>query len=112
MTTPDATSFYKIYQLGKFPRHCDVTFYSQQTPDTYYKQIPEAIKRAVAAQIEFMIEMGDNYFSGDDANKQSESIGDYSYSNADGATGINRLIAPKVKMLLRGIKRRTGTFVI
>lgn len=111
-TAPDSTSFYKIYQLGKFPRQSDATFYSQQTPYTYYKQIPEAIKRAVVMQIEFIIEMGDEYFSGDDTNKQSESIGDYSYSNAEGATGINRLIAPKAKMILRGIKSRLGKIIV
>lgn len=111
-TVPDTTSFYKIYQLGKFPRQEDVIFYSLQSPSTYYKSIPEAVKRAVAAQVEFMIEMGDDYFSSDRAEKDSESIGDYSYSNMAGAAGVQRLIGPKVKILLRGIRNRLGVIIL
>jgi hypothetical protein len=109
-TTPDTTSFYRIYQLGKFPRCIDVTSYSEQTPTTYYKQVPEAIKRAVAAQVEYVIEMGDEYFSTDKAEKQSESIGDYSYTNAKVSLS-DKLICPKAKLLLRGIKNRTGVLL-
>jgi len=112
VTTPDSTSFYKIYQLGKFPRKHDVTFYSEQSPSTYYKQIPEEVKRAVCAQIEYMVEMGDEYFAGNDADKQSESIGDYSYTNASGSTGTNKMISAKSKLLLRGIKNRIGRLVV
>lgn len=114
-STPDTTSFYKIYQLGKFPRACDVTFYSLQSPSTYYKQIPEAVKRAVAAQVEFMINMGDNYFSTDKSEKVSESIGDYSYENSSGTAGITgsaKLIAPKAKILLKGIRNITGKILV
>lgn len=115
-TTPDTTSFYKIYQLGKFPRIHDVEFYSTQAPSTYYKSIPEAVKRATAAQVEFMSAMGDNFFKTDQTDKQSESIGDYSYSkgNADstGALSISKLIAPKARALLRGIKNSLGEIVI
>jgi hypothetical protein len=106
--TPDNTSFYKIYQLGRFPRNVDVVGYSTVSPVTYYKSIPEAVKRAVAAQVEFMIEMGDGYFSGDKTDKEAESIGDYSYQLAQGAAGVNKLIGPKARMLLRGIINRTG----
>lgn len=110
-TSLDTTSFYKIYQLGKFPRCCDVTLYSTQSPTTYYKQIPEAVKRAVAAQVDFIIEMGDSYFSGDNSIKQSESIGDYSYSMAqNGAT--YRLISSRTKDLLRGYTSRIGRLVV
>ena len=111
-TTPDNTSFYKIYQLGKFPRQKDVIYYSEASPNTYYKSIPEAVKRAVAAQVEFIVEMGDDYFASDRAEKESESIGDYSYSNMAGAAGVQRLIAPKVKMLLRGIRNRLGVITL
>lgn len=51
-TPPDATSFYRIYQLGKFPRCEDIVFDGVNVPNTYYKQIPEAVKRAVAMQCE------------------------------------------------------------
>lgn len=110
-TTPDSTSFYKIYQLGKFPRACDVVSFSEVAPTTWYKSIPENIKRAVAAQVEYMIQMGDNFFKTDQSDRQSESIGDYSYSLGSGgnsAAGINRLISPKTKQLLRGIRNITG----
>jgi hypothetical protein len=111
-TQPDSTSFYKIYQLGKFPRNQDVSFDSNLSADKYYKSIPEAVKRAVAAQVQYIIEMGDKFFATDDSGKQSESIGDYSYTNAEGSARHNRLIAPKAKMLLRGIKNIKGQIII
>ena len=40
-TTPVASSsFYKIYQLGKFPRVQDGYFDGRNSPYTYYKSIP------------------------------------------------------------------------
>lgn len=111
-TAPDSTSFYKIFQLGKFPRYQDVTYYNEDSSETYYKQIPENIKRAVSAQIEFMIEMGTKFFSSDQTEKQSETLGDYSYTNMQGTGSIARLIAPKAKMYLRGIRNITGRIVI
>lgn len=110
-TTPTTTSFYRIYQLGKFPRHCDVTFYSEQSPSTYYKQIPEQIKRATAAQVLYVIEMGESFMSGDGADKTSESIGDYSYTNAPSAATVYKLISPKVRLMLKGIVNRTGQII-
>jgi len=108
----DSTSFYRIYQLGKFPRKQDVVYYAEANPFTYYKQIPEAVKRATAAQLEFMIEMGDSYFAGDKTDMQSESIGDYSYSKkGEGTSSISKLIAPKAKVLLNGIFNRTGQII-
>lgn len=111
-TTPDSTSFYKITQLGKFPRHKDVTFFSEVGTPTYYKSIPEAVKRATAAQVQFMIEMGDKYFSTDQSEKTSERIGDYAYTIGGPGTstgaGPDKLIAPKAKKLLIGIKNRLG----
>lgn len=113
-TAVDSTSVYKIYQLGKFPRKKDVFFDGNNTPNTYYKTIPEAVKRAVAAQVEFMIKMGASYFSSNKSELQSETIGDYSYSkgNVIGSGGsIKNLIAPKAKILLRGLLNRKGILV-
>lgn len=110
-TNPDTTSFYKIEQVGKFPRQQDVEFYSEQSPSTYYKSIPEAVKRAVASQVAYMIEMGDGFFAGDEADKTSERIGDYSYTKAEGASGFAKLIAPRAKLLLRGYTNRVGQIV-
>lgn len=116
-TALDTTSVYRIYQLGKFPRHCDSYYHTLSTPYKYYKQIPEAVKRAVAAQVEYVIQMGESFFSSDQADKTSESIGDYSYSNGGGGgggvsvTGTAKFIAPKARMLLRGIKNITGKIV-
>lgn len=112
-TPPDATSFYKITQVGKFPRCEDVVTYTNTGGiTTYYKSIPEAIKRAVAAQIEYVIEMGDAFFAGDKSEMESESIGDYSYTKGQGVASIGKLIAPKAKILLKGIFNRTGTLVV
>lgn len=110
-TNPDNTTFYRIYQLGKFPRHQDVHYFSDREPHTYYKSIPEAIKRAVAAQVAYIVEMGDSYFNSDKADRSSERIGDYSYENGAGGSGLHKLIAPKAKLLLRGIKNRVGVIV-
>jgi hypothetical protein len=112
-TNPDTTSYYKISQIGKFPRDIDVDTYTSGSNTTYYKQIPEAVKRAVASQVQYVIEMGASYFSSDKADMQSESIGDYSYSKA-GGTGsgnIGKMISPKAKMLLNGIYNRVGKLI-
>ena len=115
-TPPDATSVYRIYQLGKFPRQQDVVYYSTTTPYIYGKQIPEAVKRAVAAQVEFAVAMGDNFFKTDKTSMQSERIGDYSYSkggsNSSGINELAALIAPKAKAFLKGIFNRTGTILV
>lgn len=103
-TPLDSTSVYKIYQLGKFPRHEDV-FYENSK---YYKSIPEAVKRAVAAQVDYIINMGDSYFQTNKADFESESIGDYSYTKGSGISVIDKLVAPKVRTLLKGIINRKG----
>lgn len=108
-TQPDSTSFYKIHQLGKFPRCGDVSSYVSGGVTTIYKSIPEAVRRAVAAQVQYVIEMGDAYFSSDKSELTGENIGDYSYSKKGG--GLHNLIAPKAKLLLRGIKNRLGKIV-
>lgn len=109
----DTTSFYKIYQLAKFPRKEDFAYDSTHSPQRYYKSIPEKIREAMLAQIEFMVNMGDEYFTTDKSDFQSENIGDYSYSKGNGGngTGIGNMIAPKAKTLLRGIINRTGKIV-
>lgn len=112
-TTPDTTSFYKIYQLGKFPRKCDVISDTISGEARYYKSIPEAVKRAVAAQVQYAIEMGESYFQSDAIDKNSESIGDYSYSKGSSASsGLHSLLAPKAKLYLRGIVNRKGTILV
>lgn len=112
-TAVDSTTRYRIYQLGKFPRKKDVFYDGENTPYQYFKQIPEAVKRATAAQVEFMIKMGDTYFQTDKALMEGETIGDYSYTKGDQGSGgsLANLIAPKAKVLLRGIVNRTGTVV-
>lgn len=108
---PGAQSFYKIWQLGKFPRLEDVHEYTYVSPSEIYKSIPENVKRAVAAQVQYMIEMGDDFFSNDSSEKTSESIGDYSYQSGNGQNGpmgLSRLIAPKAKGYLRGIRCIVG----
>jgi hypothetical protein len=105
----DTTSVYHIFQIGKFPRKKDMFFNSYETPNKFYRHIPEAVKRATAAQVEYMIEMGDKFFATDASEKTAESIGDYSYSKKEATAGANKLIAPKARMLLKGITNRTGT---
>jgi hypothetical protein len=108
----DNTSFYRIYQIGKFPRIEDISIYNLSTPQTIYKQIPENVKRAVAAQVEYMINMGAKYFSTDASEKTAESIGDYSYSKGKAAQGNTNLIAPKAKIYLKHILNRLGQIII
>lgn len=112
-TTPDNTSFYLIYQLAKFPRQQDMHYYATSETYQYLKTIPENIKRATAAQVEYMIQMGDEYFKSDKWKMNSESIGDYRYqkSPVDGGS-IEDLIAPKTRLLLKGYKNRRGSFYV
>lgn len=109
-TAPDATSAYRIYQLGKFPRRKDAWHNSDTATPTWYKSVPEAVKRATAAQVQFMIQMGDGYFSSDKADMVSETISEYSYTKKPG-NAVSQLIAPKAKSLLRGIAFRGGSIV-
>lgn len=113
-TTPDNTSAYKIWQLGKFPRRQDVeTMLQADNTNKVYKNIPEAVRRAVAAQVEFVIQMGAEYFAGDQSDKESESIGNYSYSKGSSGAGSSnvRLISPKARQLLRGVKNIKGKLI-
>lgn len=106
----DTTSYYRIWQLGKFPRDCDVS-YDALYNLKYYKAIPEAVRRAVAAQVQFIVEMGASFFANDKTDMMSESIGDYSYTRGQSSQGISKLIAPKARTLLRGIMNRTGVIM-
>lgn len=108
-TAPDSTSIYRIYQLGKFPRHRDVFYFTDSEPYQYAKAIPEKVKRATAMQCQYMHEMGDSMFATDKADKIRETIGDYEYENAK--AGAARLIAPRAKVLLNGIRNITGEIV-
>lgn len=106
-TPLDSTSFYRIYQLAKFPRDKDL--FTSSDGRTIYKAIPDAIVEAVAAQIQYMIQQGDAFFIGNQADVQSESIGNYSYSKANtGQSSAVTALAPRVRTLLRGYKNSTG----
>lgn len=111
-TTPDTDSYYKIYQLGKFPRLKDVSYYTESTPYIYLKSIPEAVKRATCAQVEYMQTMGANYFKSNKNALESESLDDYSYSRGSGSASLDTLIAPKAKDYLKGIINRSGTILL
>lgn len=104
----DNTSVYRIYQLGKFPRDRDVFYNTFQNPTFYYKAIPEPVREATAAQAEYINNQGLDFFTSDKPNMQSEHIGPYSYSRKQKG---DILMAPKAKMLLRGIMSRRGTMI-
>lgn len=106
----DTTSIYKIYQLGKFPRKRDTFLNSKVSPNQLYKYIPEDVRRAVAAQVQYMVEMGPAFFASN-GESVSTSIGDFSETRKTGG-GVKALIAPKARHLLRPIMSRTGRFVL
>ncbi len=108
----DITSVYRVYQLGSFPRDRDVFYNTFQTPTFYYKVIPEKVREATAAQCEYINKMGLNYFISDDSYISSEHIGPYSYQKNIKALGTSVLIAPKARMLLRGLMNRKGIMVV
>lgn len=110
-TALDTTSIYRIFQLGKFPRRADARYESEQT-QTWYKWIPENVRRAVAAQVQYMISMGDKFFATDAASRTGESIGDYAYTKTASSAGANALIAPKAKQFLKGFVNRTGQILL
>ena len=113
-TNPDITSYYRIYQLGKFPRLEDEHFDGENTPNKYYKFIPEKVKRAVIDQVEYAISVGENFFINNQSDLQSESIGDYSYTKFGNSSTsrLDDLIAPKSKLLLNGIRNIVGEIEI
>lgn len=108
----DDTSVYRIYQLAKFPRRKD-----SRTPsgsNTFYKFIPEEVREAVRAEVQFIIEMGDAYFTGEDSEMDGERIMGYSYSRGGnaGQSALVKFISPQARVLLRGFKNRTGRIVV
>lgn len=108
----DTTSVYQIYQLGKFPRDRDVFYNTFQTPTIYYKNIPEPIREATAAQCAYIAQQGIAFFDSDEAFINSKHIGPYSYTRDPKSAGTGYLIAPKAKMLLRGYMNRKGVMII
>ncbi len=114
--TLDTTSVYRIYQLGKFPRRQD----SRTIPNdlTFYKYLPDAIKNATIAQVEFIIEMGDDYFTGDDSEMNAEKIMNYSYDRGSDRGGngsqsaLVKFMSPKARAFLRGYKNSTGVIAV
>lgn len=110
-TAPDSTSIYKISQVAKFPRWSELFHNTNETPARYYKHIPEAVRRAVAAQVQYIIEMGATFFSTDKSEYTREAIGDYSYEKNGGKSSTSSMIAPKAKVLLRGIFTRVGELI-
>lgn len=108
-TAPDATSFYSIYQMGKFPRAKDLRQNPEGTRDVII--IPRQLKEAVAAQVVFITEMGDDYFDTDENALGSVRIGNFSQSRGGNGGGSVGTIAPRAKQLLsaNGLINRTGT---
>lgn len=109
---------FRIYQLGKFPRQKDVMSRSNDQGYTrYYKTIPRAVQSAVIAQVAYIQELGDEYFTGNDSDVSQESIGNYSYSRggANGAggsqTALIKMVAPQARAFLKGIKNSLGRMV-
>jgi hypothetical protein len=100
----DETCVYRIYQLAKFPRTEDVKIID----NVFYKFVPENVKKACLAQVEYMAEMGDDFFlSGVD--KKSENIDGYQY---EVPRDIRRSVAPKAREYLKGIVCRIGKLVV
>jgi hypothetical protein len=110
-TALDTTSVYRIYQLGKFPRLQDVFFDSLNQPTRYYKTIPDALRRATAAQAAYINKMGRDYFESDTATMSSEHMGSYSYSRRATTNTASLYISPEAKSMLRGLINRTGKII-
>lgn len=114
-TQPDTTSYYRVYQVGKLPRRGkDLTNDTVDGVNRYFRVIPVAVKQAVAAQCEYIQQMGEAFFTGGDSNMQSESSDGYSYTKGENGTNGKGLIAPAVRSLLAGsgIINRTGGGII
>lgn len=112
-TTPDTTSVYRLYQLGKFPRQQDVYFDGLNQPVRYYKTIPEAVQRAVAAQCAYINRMGRAFFESDAPYMESQRLDTYSYKRAVSKGDPTRMqIAPEARQALRGIINRKGKIII
>lgn len=99
---------YRVYQLGKFPRNEEV-YHETSDDEKYFKWIPEAVKRATAAQVEYMIRMGDRFFSTSTPHKTQERVGKGDWE-ANFNQRVSLLIAPKAQRILMGagLVNRTG----
>lgn len=104
-TNPDNTSFYVIQQLGKFPRIDDVF---RDDTGKYYKTIPDAVKMATLAQLEYIIQKGSDFFA-NAIDYESERLEGYSYVSK---AGKNKFISPHARNLLKGIANRKGRLLI
>lgn len=113
-TALDTTSVYRIYQLGKFPRAQDVYFDSLNQPVRYYKTIPDAVRRATAAQAAYINRMGRAFFESDSAHMQSEKLASYSYTRNSKVNPRSLFIAPEAKQALRedNITSRRGQVIV
>lgn len=108
-TALDTTSIYRIYQLGKFPRQEDVFFDSLNQPVRYYKTIPDAVRRATAAQCVFMNRQGRQYFEDTSGLMSSEHLENYSYTRNPALISEESMyVAPEAKSILRGIRNVKG----
>lgn len=108
-----AGDMFVIRQIGKFPRDCDVV--SSRDGTRYAKYVPDAVVQAVCAQVEYMINMGSTYFASGSLQMRAEKIGNYAYEKGSTSEPTQsdavKLVAPKARTLLRGIKNRTGRLV-
>lgn len=115
-TNPDTTSYYRVEQVGKLPRRGkDLTNDTVNGQNRYFRVIPVAVKQAVAAQAEYIQQMGDAYFTGGDSNMQSESSDGYSYTRGENGTNGKGLIAPAARSYLAGagiINRAGGQIIV
>lgn len=102
---------YRIYQLGKFPRHEDVERIENDSDSnaTYYKAIPDAVTRASLAQAFYMIEKGEEFFAGE-VDKKSETHLGYSYTQDTSSS--ERMISPQARKLLKGITNKKGNLLV
>ena len=100
-----AGDLYHIYQMGKIPRagESDVQTLNDAGTTVYARMIPQALREAVAWQLAYMQELGEQFMNGQSANMASESFnGAYSYQKADTAKGDAALVAPRARTALRG----------
>lgn len=101
---PVAGDIYHIYQMGKVPRARtnDLRSFAASGTTTYVKTVPAALREAVAWQVKYMQELGDQYFDGQQLLMNSESFGGYSYQKGENAQGGKAIIAPKARQVLSG----------
>lgn len=105
----------RIYQAGKVPRRGTDDVISREVINEriYIRNIPQPLREAVAAQIQYMQELGDEFFDGQASSLDSESMQSYSYQRGESAKGGKAMVAPKVRQLLAGtgIINRTAQIV-